>query len=197
MSKDTTTSNSEGADGASPLAPDAPSGEVNISDVASSDTASRDAVSTNNDAPHGFDVSDVLAAVTKERDDFKDLALRLQADFENFRKRVTAQVTDDVDRATAKLVESVLPVLDACEAAAAHGVQGIESVWSSLLGALQKQGLEALDLADKPFDPATAEAVVHEPSDGSTSGPMVVEVLRTGYRWKGRVVRAAMVKVKG
>ncbi|NDI15429.1 MAG: nucleotide exchange factor GrpE, partial [Actinobacteria bacterium] len=182
MSNDSTTSNPEGADGASPLAPDAPSGEVKSSDVAPSDAASSDAVSTNNDAPHGFNVSDVLAAVTKERDDFKDLALRLQADFENFRKRVTAQVTDDVDRATARLVESVLPVLDACEAAAAHGVQGIESVWSSLLGALQKQGLEALDLADKPFDPATAEAVVHEPSDGSTSGPMVVEVLRTGYR---------------
>ncbi|MEY3467651.1 MAG: nucleotide exchange factor GrpE, partial [Actinomycetota bacterium] len=123
MSNDSTTSNPEGADGASPLAPDAPSGEVKSSDVAPSDAASSDAVSTNNDAPHGFNVSDVLAAVTKERDDFKDLALRLQADFENFRKRVTAQVTDDVDRATAKLVESVLPVLDACEAAAAHGVQ--------------------------------------------------------------------------
>ncbi|NBY58290.1 MAG: nucleotide exchange factor GrpE [Actinobacteria bacterium] len=192
MSNDSTTSNPEGADDATPFASDAPSGEVNSTDAASSD-----AVSSENGAPLGFDVSDVLAAVTKERDDFKDLALRLQADFENFRKRVTAQVTDDVDRATAKLVESVLPVLDACEAAAAHGVQGIESVWSSLLGALQKQGLEALDLADKPFDPATADAVVHEPSDGSENGPMVVEVLRTGYRWKGRVVRAAMVKVKG
>lgn len=192
MSNDSTTSNPEGADDATPFASDAPSGEVNSTDAASSD-----AVSSEIDAPLGLDVSDVLAAVTKERDDFKDLALRLHADFENFRKRVTAQVTDDVDRATAKLVESVLPVLDACEAAAAHGVQGIESVWSSLLGALQKQGLEALDLADKPFDPATADAVVHEPSDGSENGPMVVEVLRTGYRWKGRVVRAAMVKVKG
>lgn len=140
---------------------------------------------------------DVLAVVTKERDEFKDLALRLQADFENFRKRVAGQLTDDVDRATAKLVESILPVLDACEAAASHGVQGIESVWSALLGSLQKQGLEALDLAEKPFDPATAEAVVHEPGDAETTGPVVVEVLRTGYRWKGRVVRAAMVKVKG
>jgi len=195
MSNDSTTSNPEGADGASPLAPDAPSGEVKTNAAAASDSVLiADHHATQH---HGFDVSDVLAAVTKERDDFKDLALRLQADFENFRKRVTAQVTDDVDRATAKLVESVLPVLDACEAAAAHGVQGIESVWSSLLGALQKQGLEALDLADKPFDPATAEAVVHEPSDVSAGEPMVVEVLRTGYRWKGRVVRAAMVKVKG
>jgi molecular chaperone GrpE len=67
------------------------------------------------------------------------------------------------------------------------------------LGALQKSGLEALDLADKPFDPSVAEAVMHEegdPADSATE-PMVVEVLRTGYRWKGRVLRAAMVKVKG
>ena len=179
MTDDTTTSNPEGADGATPHADTAPSGDSTI------------------DSATSLGVSDVLDAVTKERDEFKDLALRLQADFENFRKRVATQLVDDVDRATGKLVESILPVLDACEAAAAHGVQGIESVWSALLGSLQKQGLEALDLADKPFDPATAEAVVHEPGDGAEQGPVVVEVLRTGYRWKGRVVRAAMVKVKG
>jgi molecular chaperone GrpE len=144
-----------------------------------------------------IDIGDLLAAVTKERDEFKDLALRLQADFENFRKRMSTQLIDDVDRATGRLVESILPVLDACEAAAAHGVQGIESVWSALLGSLQKQGLEALDLVDKPFDPATAEAVVHESSNEAVEVPVVVEVMRTGYRWKGRVVRAAMVKVKG
>jgi molecular chaperone GrpE len=144
-----------------------------------------------------LDAADLLDAVAKERDEFKDLALRLQADFENFRKRVASQLVDDVDRATGKVVESILPVLDACEAAAAHGVQGIESVWSALLGSLQKQGLEALDLADKPFDPSTAEAVVHEPGSEDGTGPVVSEVLRTGYRWKGRVVRAAMVKVKG
>jgi molecular chaperone GrpE len=144
-----------------------------------------------------LDVADLLDAVAKERDEYKDLALRLQADFENFRKRVATQLGDDVDRATGKIVESILPVLDACEAAAAHGVQGIESVWSALLGSLQKQGLEALDLADKPFDPSTAEAVVHEPGSEDGTGPVVSEVLRTGYRWKGRVVRAAMVKVKG
>jgi molecular chaperone GrpE len=60
---------------------------------------------------------------------------------------------------------------------------------------LQKQGLEALDLAGQPFDPALADAVMHEEGDGSE--PVVLEVLRTGYRWKGRVLRAAMVKVKG
>ena len=178
MSDETTTSNPEGADGVTPHA-----------DLASSGDSTPDNTT--------FAVSEVLDAVTRERDEFKDLALRLQADFENFRKRVATQLVDDVDRATGKLVESILPVLDACEAAAAHGVQGIESVWSALLGSLQKQGLEALDLADKPFDPTTAEAVVHEPGDAAQDGPVVVEVLRTGYRWKGRVVRAAMVKVKG
>ena len=60
---------------------------------------------------------------------------------------------------------------------------------------MQKQGLEALDLADQPFDPGTAEAVLHEPGDGGE--PVVAEVLRTGYRWKGRVLRPAMVKVRG
>ena len=179
MSDDITIYNPDPADDASRLI-----GE----DVADASSAGTDET---------LDVADLLDAVAKERDEFKDLALRLQADFENFRKRVVTQLGDDVDRATGKIVESILPVLDACEAAAAHGVQGIESVWSALLGSLQKQGLEALDLADKPFDPSTAEAVVHEPGSEDGTGPVVSEVLRTGYRWKGRVVRTAMVKVKG
>ncbi len=133
--------------------------------------------------------------IAKERDEFKDIALRVQADFENYRKRAATQMSDELDRALGKLVEQLLPVLDACEAAVAHGVEGVEQVWSSLLGALQKQGLEALDLAGKPFDPALADAVLHE--EGDSSEPVVLEVLRTGYRWKGRVLRAAMVKVKG
>ena len=136
-----------------------------------------------------------IADVLKERDEFKDIALRVQADFENYRKRAASQMGDELDRALGKLVEQLLPVLDACEAAVAHGVEGVEQVWSSLIGALQKQGLEALDLAGQPFDPALADAVMHEDGDGSE--PVVLEVLRTGYRWKGRVLRAAMVKVKG
>jgi len=136
-----------------------------------------------------------IEAVLAERDSFKDIALRLQADFENYRKRAGAQQLDEIDRATGKLVESLLPVLDACEAGFAHGVAGVESVWSNLFGVLQKQGLEALDLVDQPFDPAVAEAVMHEAGDGGE--PTVIEVLRTGYRWKGRTLRAAMVKVRG
>ncbi|MFN8021342.1 MAG: nucleotide exchange factor GrpE [Acidimicrobiales bacterium] len=137
-----------------------------------------------------------VVALLAERDQFKDIALRLQADFENYRKRVATQQSDEIDRATGKIAESLLPVLDACEAAFAHQVQGIESVWSALIGALQKQGLEALDLAEQPFDPAVAEAVMHEPGEGG-DGPVVAEVLRTGYLWKGKVLRPAMVKVRG
>lgn len=129
-----------------------------------------------------------------ERDEFKNIALRLQADFENYRKRVGTQQTDEVERATGKLAESLLPVLDACEAAFAHGAAGVEPIWSQLMGVLQRHGLEALDPADKPFDPTTADAVMHEDGDGSE--PTVSEVLRTGYTWKGRVL-AAMVKVRG
>ena len=146
------------------------------------------------------DAQDVLSElnideVIKERDEFKDIAMRVQADFENYRKRAAAQLTDEVDRSTGRIVEAMLPVLDACEAAVAHGVEGVENIWSSLLGTLQKSGLEALDLQGQPFDPALAEAVLHEEGDGGEA--VVVEVLRTGYRWKGRVLRAAMVKVKG
>lgn len=133
-----------------------------------------------------------------QRDEYKDIALRLQADFENYRKRAAAQTADEIDRSTGKIAEALLPVLDACEAAFSHGVEGVEPIWSALIGALQKQGLEALDLQGKVFDPECAEAVMHEPADGDSNGEtIVVDVLRTGYRWKGRVLRAAMVKVKG
>ena len=133
--------------------------------------------------------------VVKERDEFKDIVLRVQADFENYRKRVSAQITAEVDRSGGRIIEELLPVLDACEAAVGHGIEGVEPVWSLLLGALQKQGLEVLDLNGKVFDPVAAEAVVHEEGDGGEA--VITEVLRTGYRWKGRVLRAAMVKVKG
>jgi molecular chaperone GrpE len=136
-----------------------------------------------------------LDILRRERDEFKDIALRVQADFENYRKRAATQLADEVDRSSGRLVEQMLAVLDACEAAVTHGVEGVEPIWSSLLGTLQKQGLEALDLEGKEFDPELAEAVLHEDGEGGPS--VVTEVLRTGYKWKGRVLRAAMVKVKG
>jgi molecular chaperone GrpE len=136
-----------------------------------------------------------IDALLSERDQFKDIALRLQADFDNYRKRMASQQTDEVDRAAGKIAEALLPVLDACEAAFTHGVTGVEPIWSALIGSLQKQGLEAMDLQDKPFDPNHAEAVMHE--EGDSEHPVVSEVLRTGYLWRGKVLRPAMVKVRG
>ncbi|MBM3742012.1 MAG: nucleotide exchange factor GrpE [Actinomycetota bacterium] len=144
-------------------------------------------------------VEALVEQLTKERDEFKDIALRVQAEFENYRKRAAAQLIDETDRNSGRIVEGLLGVLDACEAAMAHGIEGVETIFGSMLGALQKQGLEVLDLVDTVFDPSVADAVVHEPADADSPNPetRVVEVLRTGYRWKGRVLRAAMVKVKG
>ncbi len=136
-----------------------------------------------------------LAALTAERDQFKDIALRIQADFENYRKRIMRAGGRRGRPCHGRLVEELLPVLDACEAAFAHGAEGVEPIWSALIGTLQKQGLEAMDVQGKPFDPAEADAVMHE--EGDVDEPIVAEVMRTGYRWKGRVLRAAMVKVKG
>lgn len=139
-----------------------------------------------------------IEALLTERDSFREMAQRLQADFENYRKRVAAQTSDDIDRATGRIAESLLSVLDACEAAfVAHPVE-IEPLFNLLLTELKKQGLEALDLSGQTFDPAKADAVIHEEGDGDGSGNLVVsDVLRTGYIWKGRVLRPAMVKVRG
>ena len=154
------------------------------------------AAATNGDVDEAAEVVEHdIDALIAERDQYKDIALRLQADFENYRKRVTTQTELDVANATGRIADALLPVLDACEAAFAHGVDGVEPIWSALMGALARQGLEALDLQGKPFDPALAEAVIHEPGEGDEA--VVSDTLRTGYVWKGRVLRAAMVKVKG
>jgi molecular chaperone GrpE len=155
-------------------------------------------------APPGEDASaeesaadlDLVAQALAERDEFKAIAQRIQADFENYRKRAQAQAAVDADRVAVRVVEELLPVLDACEAAFSHGTEGVEPIWSALIGALQRQGLEAMNLNDQPFDPSLADAVLHEPGEGDGE-PIVSEVLRTGYLWKGKVLRAAMVKVKG
>ena len=135
-----------------------------------------------------------LASLISERDSFKDIALRLQADFENYRRRVATQKSDDIDRATGRLAEALLPVLDACEAAFLQHPAEIEPLFNLMLSELKKQGLESMNLHERPFDPNLADAVLHEPGEGE---PVVTEVLRSGYTWKGKVLRPAMVKVRG
>ena len=138
-----------------------------------------------------------VEALLVERDSFKDIALRLQADFDNYRRRVATQQADDAQRATGKMAEALLPVLDACEAAFLQHPAEVEPIFNLLLVQLKKQGLETMNLHEQPFDPNLAEAVLHEEGDGAADGPVVSEVLRSGYTWNGRVLRAAMVKVRG
>ena len=135
-----------------------------------------------------------VAAMIAERDQFKDAAIRVQADFENFRKRSATQSAGDIDRATGRLAEAFLPVLDAAEAAFLQHPEEVGPLLNVLLGELKKQGLETLDLESQSFDPEVADAVAHEPGDGGEV--VVAEVLRSGYRWKGKTLRPAMVKTK-
>jgi len=137
----------------------------------------------------------LVETLTAERDGANDARMRLQAEFENYRKRVAKQELDTVSRAAEGIVTKLLPALDAFDAALAMQVDGIEPIWNSLWGVLNREGLDRLDPVDEPFDPTCHEAVLRE--DGGDGGVEVVaETLRTGYSWKGRVVRPAMVKVR-
>jgi molecular chaperone GrpE len=131
-------------------------------------------------------------ALIAERDQMRDHAVRLQADFENFRRRQATQAADEVDRATGRLAEALLPVLDAAEAAYVQHPDEVGPLLNVMLGELRKHGLETLDLADQVFDPEVAEAVAHVPGEGGDV--VVAEVLRSGYRWRGKTLRAAMVR---
>ena len=96
------------------------------------------------------------------------------------------------------LVEKLLPVLDTFDLAVAHQ-QDFEHALGSLLNVLEKEGLERIQPDGEAFDPNEHDAVAHEaaPEGEGDVIPSVCEVMRPGYRWKGRVVRPAMVRVKG
>jgi molecular chaperone GrpE len=144
-----------------------------------------------------------LGKLESERDEYRDTLKRVQAEFENYRKRMIKEQTAFVDRATSDLVEQLLPVLDSFElalknldAAGSDEVEsvrkGVELVYAELLGVLEKAGLTRIEAEGKPFDPNVHEAVMQEDGDGE---PVVTDDLRTGYTLQGRVLRPAMVKV--
>jgi len=140
-----------------------------------------------------------MGRLRAERDEYLDHLRRLQADFDNFRKRMMRDQTSHLERATSGLIEQLLPVLDAFELAMLNAGtdaerlrKGVELVYSELLGVLEKVGLERIEAKGKPFDPEEHEAVMSVEDDGE---PGVRDVVRTGYRLKGRVLRPAMVKV--
>ena len=148
---------------------------------------------------------DELGRAVAERDEFREMAQRLQADFENVRKRSAAQAEQSAERRVAGVVEQLLPVLDTFDLAASHlSTEGepsaeaaaLSSARAMLVDTLSKLGLEAVPGTGEAFDPEVHEAVMHvEAEDGE--GPVVDEVLRAGYVFRGTTIRAAMVRVRG
>jgi molecular chaperone GrpE len=114
------------------------------------------------------------------------------------------QQTDLLERAAETLVIKVLPVLDALDLARAHMGDGevspegkaLQQASSLLSDTLAREGLTRIDESEVEFDPVTHEAVEHDPAQDGAAGT-VSNVLRAGYRWKGRVIRPAMVRVRG
>jgi len=153
-----------------------------------------------------------LASVLAERDEYLDALRRLQAEFDNYRKRTARQQAETFDRASEAVIERLLPALDALDLALAHvGEKGepatdldgaFAQIGSLLRDVLAKEGLERIDSTGVAFDPTIHDAVAHVPAGdddgaaGDVPGPAVVETLRAGYRLKGRVLRPAMVKVR-
>lgn len=153
---------------------------------------------TDNDTPLSVEgLLDDLDRVTAERDSFLDDSRRIAADFANFRRQTEKRNSDLIGQANARLVEQLLPTLDACEAALLHGAADVEPVQAALLTLLEREGLTTLRPEGEAFDPAQHEAVVHEPAEDATAEPVVIAVLRTGYALRGRVLRPALVTVRG
>ena len=128
---------------------------------------------------------------------------RLQAEFDNYRKRVLREQTTAVEMAAEPVMHRLLEVLDDFELALLHAAEdvdqdrllkGVELVYAKLLDALGAEGLERIDAEGQPFDPALHEALMQTgEGDGE---PRVAEVFRPGYTLRGRVIRPAGVRVE-
>jgi molecular chaperone GrpE len=152
------------------------------------------------------DLEALLADTQRERDEYLDLAKRTKADFENFRKRMTAEVQAAAGRGKAEVIREVVPVLDDLERAIqAAGLDpegdsedglshGVLLVFRSLRESLSRNGVEAVDPKGEKFDPMQHEALSTQPAEGIESGT-VVEVLQKGYRLGEQLIRPARVVV--
>jgi molecular chaperone GrpE len=132
---------------------------------------------------------------------------RLQAEFDNYRKRVLREQTRAVELASEPLMRKLLEVLDEFDLALMSGekqpdydrfLHGVELVYAKLKDILRQEGLEQIDAQGKPFDPTLHEALMEShPDEDVPAGdePVVVDVLRPGYTLRGQVIRPAGVKV--
>lgn len=121
---------------------------------------------------------------------------RLQAEYANYRKRVDRDREQVVAGAKASVVGDLLPLLDDLERAEQHGdlTGAFKAVGEKLVGSLQRSGLEPFGAEGEAFDPSVHEAVQHSTSP-DVAGPTVTTVMRRGYRFGERVLRAALVGV--
>jgi len=152
------------------------------------------------------DLDALLADTKRERDEYLDLAKRTKADFENYRKRMSAEVQAAAARGKGELLREIVPVLDDLERAIqAAGLDpegdsedglahGVLLVFRSLRDSLGRNGVEAVDPTGEKFDPVVHEALSTVPSDGVESG-VVVEVMQEGYRLGDQLIRPARVVV--
>ncbi len=141
----------------------------------------------------------LLEPQEEEVEDFRDLAQRVQADFENYRKRVGREQTLLVERANEALIIQVLPVLDNFELSLAAEMpetvrKGMELVYAELFAVLERNGLERVVPDGEVFDPNEHDAVMHDEGDGDAE-LVVAQTMRCGYRLKGKLLRPAMVRV--
>ena len=144
-----------------------------------------------------------LERVRAEAAEMKATAQRLQAEFENFRKRMAREREDERNRAAERVVAELLPALDNLERAIDHTTAGgdlkhllggVEAVYKQVLGVLAKEGATPIDPFGQPFDPMKHHAVAQK-EDPDVPDGTVIEVYQKGYEMHGRVVRSAMVVV--
>ena len=152
------------------------------------------------------DLSALLADAEAKRDEYLELARRAQADFENYRKRMAAEVQAAALRGKVEVARGVVPVLDDLERAlAAAGLDpegdsedplahGVLLVFRNLRETLGRSGVEVVDPKGEKFDPNVAEALSTVQVEGTEAG-VVVEVMQKGYRFEGHLIRPAMVVV--
>ena len=133
----------------------------------------------------------------------KDQLLHLQADFDNYRKRITRDQADLAQRAAENLIQQLLPALDhfeiglksASETEAGRSVaNGFRMVFAELMTALQKAGVTTLEGEGQPFDPQIHEAVTHLPSD-TVPAEHVLSQIRRGYQLGKKLLRPSQVVV--
>ena len=142
-------------------------------------------------------------ALKVEVDKLKNDYSMAYADTENTRKRLNAEAELERKYRIQSFAKEVLPAIDNLERALAQDTaneealgykKGVEMIYAQLIKALSDEGVEMVDVLDKPYDPNNAQAIMVEKRDGYESG-IVIEVLQKGYRLKDRILRPAMVKV--